>query len=108
MFSIEVVINIPTTKADFHLGYDLSESGEYKKAIDAYEKANKLNPEDANVRYNLELALDDISLGHYGLTSKEQGKIKEAKEYYLKAAAAAHANGDSDRVIRYEKWARRL
>jgi len=34
--------------------------------------------------------------------------MKEAKDYYQKAAAAAHAKGDSARAIKYEEWARSL
>ncbi len=44
-------------KAVYNLGNAAFQAGDLKTAVDSYEKAVRLNPQDADARYNLELAL---------------------------------------------------
>ena len=117
-------------RAFFHLGYDLHELGRYKEAIERWEKANEIRPEDANTLMNWGNALRNLgryeeaiqkyqqadkirpedanTLVNWGIALQMLKRFKEAKKMYQRAATIARATGDTVRAEKYEKLTREL
>jgi tetratricopeptide (TPR) repeat protein len=109
------LVSIDAPALDFYriseVAWNLTEDGEYEKAVAEWEKALRMNPEDAEVHNNLGVALAgtgkyEEAITHYqtalaarpdsadvqnniGRALAAQGKIEDAIEHYQKALATA-------------------